>query len=102
MSMIKVAMLFHTGPLSVPVANISPGLMLHPLLVWCASCCVSVQYLWKLVTRMPTLCAMSKTYDMVHELHPTKTHEHFEHEKTNKQCTYKCLKLVFATIDASF
>ena len=41
-----------TGPEMVPEASRSPGLMLHPVTVWCASCCFIVQYLvpakWKI------------------------------------------------------
>ena len=35
-----------TGPLIVPVPRRSPGLKLQPLIVWCASCWVKVQYLY--------------------------------------------------------
>ena len=34
---------FHTGPEMVPEARRSPGLMLHPVTLWCASCCFMVQ-----------------------------------------------------------
>lgn len=42
-------MKLRTGPLMVPVPSRSPGLMLHPLIVWCANCCVTVQYLQNLL-----------------------------------------------------
>lgn len=38
-----------TGPLIVPVPRRSPGLKLQPLIVWCASCWVMVQYLIQIV-----------------------------------------------------
>lgn len=34
-----------TGPLMVPDARRSPGLRLHPLIEWWASCCFIVQYM---------------------------------------------------------
>ena len=35
-----------TGPEIVPEARRSPGLMLQPVMVWWASCCFMVQYMY--------------------------------------------------------
>lgn len=35
-----------TGPEMVPVAHMSPGCILQPLTVWCASCWVTDQYMY--------------------------------------------------------
>ena len=35
-----------TGPLIVPLPSRSPGLRLQPVTVWCASCCVMLQYMY--------------------------------------------------------
>ena len=40
-----VYLMLITGPDIVPEARRSPGRMLHPVTVWCTSCCFIVQYM---------------------------------------------------------
>jgi len=34
-------------PEMVPLPKRSPGLMLHPVTLWCTSCCLTFQYMWR-------------------------------------------------------